>query len=960
MDYEELSRKYNEAIKYIKILEKENIRLKNQIGEVGSLSYAEEINSKSHNYYNELIRDKSIEDNQINDLSTNKEKVELYLSLFRGREDICAKRWVSKKTGKSGYAPYCYNDWIEGICGKKTKIKCKDCKNQKFVALNEAALRKHFKGEEVLGLYPIDEEDMCYLIVMDFDKASWQKEITTVASVCKEFNIPTYTERSRSGYGGHLWFFFEDKVKASKARKFASIILDYAMEKDSNISFVAYDRLIPSQDFLQKDGFGNLISLPLQKEARDNDNSVFIDHNFETIEDQWKYLSQIERIRESAINEFIALNSKNNAGDKGLQKRGPISVKKLDFPNELEVILQNGIWIHKESISSKGIVYLRRMASYLNPEFYSKQAMRMSTYNTPRMTVVYEENDEEIILPIGVLTKLLDNMQNIGIIIHIRDERNIGEIIDVKFNGQLRPEQQLAFDGLNRYDNGVLSATTGFGKTVLGAKLIAEHKTSTLILVHTKVLALQWIERLEQFLKINYEVEEIIGKRGRKKKISLIGQLGGGKKQLTGKIDIALMQSMFNSDKSVKDIVDDYGMVIVDECHHVSASNFSIILSRIKSKFVYGLTATPIRKDGHHHIIFMYCGPIRYKVDAKKQAQKRTFNHYIIPRFTSCRKPLYQKEEEWHISDVMKHLCDSNSRNEMIVSDVDRVVEEGRNPIILTERSSHIGILKSLMVDKPYEIIELSGRLKTKERKEAFELIRNGPSKKKMVIIATGKLVGEGFDVQWLDTLFLAMPIAWKGTITQYAGRLHRESDGKNEACVYDYIDVHISKMAKMYSKRLTAYKSIGYKVKPIEGNTSVGDEIFSGDSYFKEFAGDIEQSSKVIIISSPFIQKRKFDSVKEELYRKFHEGVRVVVCIKEIDEYNDRTKINMHKLYSELINNGINVIQVQELKHKFAIFDDKIVWYGGVDLLGGNRGSDSVIRIVSSALSNELYGLLE
>ncbi len=296
----------------------------------------------------------------------------------------------------------------------------------------------------------------------------------------------------------------------------------------------------------------------------------------------------------------------------------------------------------------------------------------------------------------------------------------------------------------------------------------------------------------------------------------------------------------------------------------------------------------------------------------------------------------------------------------MLISDVDSVIDQGRNPIILTERSSHIEILKNMMVNKPYDIVELSGRLKAKERREALELIRSRSSMHKMVIIATGKLVGEGFDVPWLDTLFLAMPIAWKGTIAQYAGRLHREFEGKKEVRVYDYIDVHITKMAKMYSKRLTAYKSVGYKVKSTGVNASTSDEIFSGDSFFKEFGVDIEQSSKVILICSPFIQKRKFDSIKEILYRKFNEGVRVVIVIKEIEEYNDRTKINMHRIYSELMNNGIDVKHIHGLKYKFAIFDDEIVWYGGVDLLGGNRAFDSVIRVVSGVLSNELYGVLE
>jgi len=821
MNYNELLKKYNKALKHISKLEEENRSLKFELGH--------DTNEQPpiEPYMQSSIKETTVVHEAVDDTSSNKEKVELYLSLFRGREDVCAKRWVSNKTGNVGYSPYCLNEWISGLCGKKDRIKCSKCQNKKFIGLDKNTLRKHFKGEETLGLYPVDQEDKCYFIVMDFDKDNWQEEIITVVSVCKESNISYYVERSRSGDGGHIWYFFKEKMTASKARKFALNILDIAMDKDSNISFKAYDRLIPSQDFLIKEGFGNLIALPLQKGPRENANSVFVDEKFIMIEDQWKCLSDIKKISEIDIDKFIALNKKKNISHNELTIEDGANISKSDFPSKLMVILRNGIVIQKKEMSSKGIVFLRKMASYLNPEFYSKQAMRMSTYKTPRMTVVYEENESELILPIGVLMTLLDVMKSKDVNIVLKEERLYGKAIDISFSGELRNEQQIAFDKLTIHDNGVLSAT-------------------------------------------------------------------------------------------------------------------------------------PIRKDGHYRIIFMYCGPIRYKVDPKKQAIERDFEHYLVPRFTSCRKPLYQIEEDWHISDVMKHICESNMRNELIISDVDKVIEEGRNPIILTERSSHIELLKRLMVDKQYDVVELSGRLKTKERRKSLEIIRNRSSKDKMVIIATGKLVGEGFDVPWLDTLFLAMPIAWKGTITQYAGRLHRELEGKNEVRVYDYVDVHISKMAKMYSKRLTAYKGVGYKIKSEGVNKNDRDEIFSGDTYFNEFIADIGQSKKAIIISAPFIQKRKFESIKELLYRKYSEGIRVVVCIKEIEEYNERTKINMHKIYSELENNGINVIQIEGLNYKFAIFDNEIVWYGGVELLAGNRSTDSVIRIISGALSNELYGTLE
>lgn len=958
MEYNELLKKYNEAIRYISLLEKENEELKIELAKNESIRIPENYEIEKANKDAEVLKEDSENYYLVDDSSSNREKLKVYLSLFKGREDVCAKRWVSRKTGSTGYSPFCQNEWVEGVCGKKNKVKCTKCQNQNFYKYDEDVLRKHLRGEEVLGLYPLDKDDMCYLIVMDFDKGKWQDEIKIVSEVCDEANIPYYIERSRSGEGGHIWFFFRERIKASKARKFASVILDKAMEKDSHISFDSYDRLIPSQDFMNKDGFGNLIALPFQKFPREKGNSVFVDEKFDMIDDQWALLSIIRKIHESEIEQYISLNSKKVNTEESMSRA--VDVSKLDFPEELTIVLRNGIVIKKKGLSSKGIVFFRRMASYLNPEFYSKQAMRMSTYNTPRMTVVYEENESLLILPIGLMSKIIDQLAELKIPVNIIDEQESDVSIDVNFNGKLREEQKVAFENLVKYDNGVLSATTGFGKTVLGACLIAEKITSTLIIVHTKELALQWMDRLEEFLDIKYEVEPQFTKTGRIKKTKLIGQLGGGKKQLTGKIDIALVQSLINTDKTVKKLVNDYGMVIVDECHHAASPQYRQVLSQLRCKFIYGLTATPIRKDGHYRIIFMYCGPIRYKVDAKKKALERNFEHYVVPRFTSCRKPLYQEEKDWHISDQMKHVCENNVRNNLIVSDVDRVIEDGRNPIILTERSSHIEIIKSLMIDKPYEVIELSGRLKTKDRKIALQRIRNKAKDEKVVIIATGKLVGEGFDVPWLDTLFLGMPIAWKGTIAQYAGRLHREAEGKNEVCVYDYVDVHMSRMANMYSKRLSAYKNVGYKIKVSGINKNSGDEIYSGDNYFKDFTSDIRESSKSIILSVPFIQKRKYESIKEILFSKFNEGVRVVICIKEIEEYKEKTKVNMHRIFSELENNGIDVYQVQGLNYKFAIFDDEVVWYGGVSLLAGNRTEDSVIRIRSGALSDELLGVLE
>ena len=945
MNYEEL---YN---KYI-LLEEENKRLKEELQELKTKlvvetpeSYCVDTNPLSEEGGFVLF------ESVITQNSSSKDKIDLFLSLFKGRVDVCAKRWKNKP----GYSPYCYNDFKPGICNKP-KIKCTECKNSHFAPLDEEQIKNHLLGKYVLGLYPMTTNDTCFLLAMDFDESTWGDDIKVVIKVCKDNSIPVYAERSRSGKGCHLWFFFERETKASLARKFGTIILNLAMQECGNIKFDSYDRLFPSQDFLQKDGFGNLIALPLQKEAREYGNSVFIDVNLNEIGDQWLYLSQVKRISEEFLIRFCKLvtpiqtNDENERIDRE-SKSNPI--EKSDFSETVLLKRGNGLLVSKSGLSPKALFLIRRLATYANPEFYAKQAMRQSTFGTSRVTVLYDEDSDNIILPRGLEIDLVDKFNSAGVKYKMIDERNAGKSIKVDFIGELTDHQSEALEKLSENTDGVLSATTGFGKTVIGAKLIAEKKCSTLILVHTKELAVQWKERLEQFL----EIDEVIEKR--RKNSSIIGQLGGGKNTINGIIDIAIMQSMFETDKSIKQMIHQYGLVLVDECHHISATNFSRILSATDAKYVYGLTATPIRKDGHHPIIFMHLGPIRYKVDAKQEAKKRDFEHFIVPRFTSTRMPIYKNQEEWHITEVYQHICESSYRNELIVSDVVHAIDSGRNPLILTERTSHIEQLVNLMSNKDFEVIVLSGDLKTSERKESLRKIRALKDKDRFVIIATGKLIGEGFDEARLDTLFMAMPIAWKGTIAQYAGRLHRDFEGKDEVLIYDYVDVHIPVLERMYHKRLTAYRSVGYSVRANGTEHSIENGIYDVANYFEYVIQDIRSLEKNLLISSPYISKTKIKTIKEILIEKYKMGTRIVLCIKNLDEYAQKHRLYIEEFINEIEKEGIQVIQLRKNRYKFMIVDNKTVWYGGIDILGGSYDDNSLIRIEDEDLANELVGVI-
>ena len=481
----------------------------------------------------------------------------------------------------------------------------------------------------------------------------------------------------------------------------------------------------------------------------------------------------------------------------GKEKAGDKLIK-VDIPETVHITRANMLYINKNGFSNKALNSLKRMAAFRNPDFYKAQAMRLPTYDKPRIISLSDETSDYLCLPRGCELDLVNLLGNLKADVEWADKTSLGRAISVEFNGLLRDEQADATDSMLRYDNGVLSATTAFGKTVIGAKLISERKVNTLVLVHTQQLLEQWKKRLNQFLTINEKLpDEPVKKRGRKKVRSIIGQLGGGKKTLSGIIDIAVMQSLAKGDE-VNEIVRDYGMIIVDECHHVPAFSFEQILKSALAKYVYGLTATPVRQDGHHPIIFMHCGPVRYKVDAKEQAEKRPFDHYIIPRFTHFRKPVGQDEKQWSIGEIYSEISTSPIRNQLIIEDVISCVKEGRNPIVLTERTAHVELIADQLSKALPNVIELIGGMSAKERRAALGRLSSIPANENIVIVATSRFVGEGFDEPRLDTLFLAMPVACKGTVQQYAGRLHRLYQDKNEVQIYDYVDVHVGVLERM------------------------------------------------------------------------------------------------------------------------------------------------------------------
>ncbi|MDR1204905.1 MAG: DUF1653 domain-containing protein, partial [Peptococcaceae bacterium] len=791
----------------------------------------------------------------IHNNSAPAEKIELFMSLFTGREDVFARRWENAKKDASGYVPACLSEW-SALCPKSGggKMKCGKCPNHNFVKYDADAVEKHLMGHMTVGVYPMLPDETCRFLAFDFDGKEYSPEtlrhdVGAIREICAEKGIRVAAERSRSGAGIHLWFFFAENIPAGTARKFGSSLITRAMNQHHELPFKTYDRMIPAQDTLTNGGFGNLIALPLQKAPREQGRSVFVDENFNTYPDQWNYLSRVQRYTLKEIESFIRqLSPSDELGDlrrdsedekpwKG--KKPAPKLTKSDFPDKVNIVSANGLYVDKSGISSPGLNALKRLAAFRNPEFYKAQAMRLPTHKMTRIISCSDETERYLCLPRGLEDEIRGLLETNGAAAQFRDETNPGRGIDVRFNGELRGGQQQAADALLAHNNGILSATTAFGKTVVGAYLIAERKVNTLVLVHRTNLLSQWRERLNEFLTVHEEPAPELTPTGRKRKKTVIGQIGGGKTNPSGVIDVAVMQSLVSGDE-VKELVRDYGMVIVDECHHVSAVSFEQILKAVNAKYVYGLTATPARQDGHHPIIYMHCGKIRWRVDAKEQAAARPFEHFVIPRFTRFQKPAHRDGNEWTWNDIYGDIQNNELRNSLILQDVTAAAEQGRSPIILTERVGHVKYLAKQLRPNIKNVITLTGGETRKKSRETLQSVAEIPAGEPFVLVATGKYVGEGFDMPRLDTLFLAMPISWKGTLQQYAGRLHRLYDGKKEVQVYDYVDVHVETLENMYQKRLRGYASIGYKVKGTPQPLEEAHSIFDNRTFFPVYSADI------------------------------------------------------------------------------------------------------------------------
>ena len=636
------------------------------------------------------------------------DKVALFLNYFHGREDVYAKLWVNNRTGKRGYSPACKHEWVRSLC-RKPAVKCSECPNQQFFPFDEATIRQHLEGRQVIGVYPMLKNETCHFIAIGFDKEHWMDDVRAVMSTCRDEGIPAVVERSRSGNGGHVWVFFNEEVPAVLARKLGSSLITKTMSRRYQIDMKSYDRLFPNQDIMPKGGFGNLIALPFQKEAMTRGNSVFIDKNGNPYPDQWGFLAVILKMSYRDVESFVDEASRN--GQVIAARHSPVEeddepwmrlpsgkrrfkVDIKELPKALDVVLSNRIYIKTGVGLSVLFNQLKHLAAFQNPEFYKKQKMRFSTHATPRVICCAEIVDGYLSLPRGCLEDAKALLAEYGVRMNIEDKRISGKKVNFVFDGTLNEEQEEALAEVLESDVGVFVAPPGTGKTVLAVAAIAKRKVNTLILVHRKPLMDQWRLQISALLGID------------KKEV---GQIGGGKNKSNGVIDLAMVQSMDLAD-GVDDRIADYGFVIVDECHHVGAVSFEKVLSQVKAKYVLGLTATPYRRDGHQPIIHMQCGPISHRI-LHKDLLAHISASWIIPRVTDFE---HSWNDDTQIQDVSSRLIEDTERNSMIVRDISQALDEGRFPLILTERRDHLELLAQLLEGAVDQLFQLHGGVRQK------------------------------------------------------------------------------------------------------------------------------------------------------------------------------------------------------------------------------------------------------
>lgn len=967
--------------KQLNELQLENQLLKNMLDKAG-LSYHQAISTLRQSDMKEdydldqgkrIIHPQIITENMANQ----------FFGMFWGRQDVYAKRSVNKETRKAAYYPQCHNFWTN-ICHKKLRdgVSCKDCRNRSFKSITKKDILNHLLGNmynesDVIGVYPLLKNGTCRFMVFDFDNhakgaeerdfanvdETWIEEVEAMRKICILNGIAPLVERSRSGKGAHIWIFFDKPISASLVRRFGFALLEKGAEFVNLKTFKYYDRMLPAQDcLLNENEVGNLIALPLQGKALREGNSAFVDGNWNAYHNQWNALFSKPKLSQEFLEEKIkewsdSIDNIDITTDREKPWNGIRHFDKNEVEGKLRITLSNGIYIDNLNLRPSLQNKIRRMAAFSNPIFYKNLAIGTSNYATSRWIYLGKDHLSGYIqIPRGLYDDLIENINQASIDYEIEDERQRGRHMDVTFKGELRPVQEKALSELIKYDNGILHAATAFGKTVVSSAIIAQKKVNTLIILESSTLIEQWKEALDKFLIINEEFPTYTTKTGRiKKRKSLIGTLQGSHDSMAGVIDIAMAGSLYKKGE-FHGLLNQYGLIIVDECHHSASETIANVLKEIKAKYVYGVTATPKRGDGLEKINYMLIGPIRYSYTEKEKAEDQGIQHLVYPRFTHVVPPRGIITDKMHPNEAYEIIHNNDVRDKQIVEDVEKCILEGRTPVILSRYKDHSKKIYDMLVNSANHVFLMTGNNSKKEHKKILENMHNVDKTESLILVATGSLVGEGFDFPRLDTLFMITPVSFRGVVEQYAGRLNRDYDGKENVIIYDYVDSHIPMFNNMYAKRLKAYKQIGYEiVSQIKTDKQDFNAIFDGDNYYECYHKDLLDSNKNVIISSPAISGTKIYELINLLKEKQSSGVDITIVTWAPDSYGYGDVTYWMQLHDEIRNAGFYLKTVEDSCGQFAIIDQEVVWYGNINLLAKNKIDDSIMRIRSSEIANEL-----
>ncbi len=716
--------------------------------------------------------------------SSPSDKVALYRALFRGRDDVYATRWENPRTGKSGWSP--------AVRGGAQNARKPD---GELLLLIDDVVTSHLEGEVELGMYPLLRDDRCAFLACDFDGASWVLDALALHDAARASGIPAALERSRSGEGAHVWIFFTEPVLAADARRIGFQLLREAMAARAELDLASYDRFFPAQDLFPRGTFGNLIALPLQGKRRRTNATVFLDpKSLEPCSDQWAFLSSLGSMSADAVSSLAGHLEEVGAGPGAATYRQPRVAAVGDTKPPERAVARAGamLAVDRIGLSPALVASLKHLASLHNPKFYENERLRFSNHDTPRFIRCYRESLGELLLPRGLEEQASAIFRTAGSRLDVRrDERGL-QSQGFESKVELSPEQERAFGALSRDDLGVFVAPPGAGKTVLACALIAHHDVPTLVIVDRKPLIDQWRDRLSTYLGLPTKQ---------------IGQLGGGRSRQLGKVDLAMAQSLARRD-DLEELTAAYGFVVVDECHHVPAVTFERCVRQIPVRRWLGLTATPYRRDGLQGMIAMYCGPTRY--DATKQdSREKAFRLDLIVHQT------YHAELsglDLGIQETFRQIVHDDNRTSQVCDDVVGAHARGRNTLVLTQWTEHLERIVDGLAQLGVECLVLRGGMGKKARVAVTDQLAELESGAGQVLVATSGYLGEGFDCPQLDTLFLAFPIAYKGRLVQYVGRVMRVADGKSVVEVHDYVDVGTAVLQRMHAKRLPVLRDLGFE----------------------------------------------------------------------------------------------------------------------------------------------------